>query len=701
MRTLTRLVLLLLVLLPARLAGQATPEGEYPGLETGKMWTFDNPPKEYWAKRYQFSPSNDWMNHVQLSALRYGNGCTASFVSGNGLVMSNHHCARACIEASTKTGEDFLSNGFYAAKREDERACTGLFLDQLQEITDVTDRVSAAATPKMDPKTAAAERAKVTHAIEEECGRAAEDAACQVVSMYRGGQYKLYRFKRYKDIRLVFAPEEQIAFFGGDPDNFTYPRFNLDMSFVRAYENGQPANTAQHHFSWSKGGSKEGDLVFVVGNPGSTGRLNTMAQLEYLRDVQYPAQLDQLHRQITTYHALADADSARGMTLRNTIFGLENTQKAITGYQSGLLDPKLMDQKRKWENEFLAKVKADPKLRSQYASAWSDIAQIRARFRQIDMRRRYYAANAYGSKLLNLAMGTIRYPVETAKPDSARLPAYQDANKTTLEKALYSTTPIDPETETALLTAYLTAMQKELPATDPVLKQALAGRSPEAAAKEMVSASAIVTGDQRKALGDGGASAAAASSDPFIALARVIDPLERSMTKEVTALNDREAADNERIARAFLAVYGGSMSPDATFSLRISDGEVKRYPMNGTLAPPFTTFYGLYDREASFRGEPPFDLPPRWKAAKDSIDLSLEFNGVSTADIIGGNSGSPVINRDAQVVGLIFDGNMEMLPNRFLFTERVARSVWVDSRAIVESLRKVYGAKGLADELQQ
>jgi hypothetical protein len=281
------------------------------------------------------------------------------------------------------------------------------------------------------------------------------------------------------------------------------------------------------------------------------------------------------------------------------------------------------------------------------------------------------------------------------------LPAYQDANKAALEKNLFSTTPIDPETETALLTAYLTAMQKELPATDPVLKQALAARTPEAAAKEMVSASAIVTGDQRKALGDGGPSAAAASSDPFIALARVIDPLERSMTKEVNALNDREAAANERIARAFLAVYGGSMSPDATFSLRISDGEVKRYPMNGTVAAPFTTFYGLYDREASFGGVPPFDLPPRWKAAKDSIDLSLQFNAVSTADIIGGNSGSPVINRDAEVVGLIFDGNIEMLPNRFLFTERVARSVWVDSRAIVESLRKVYGAKGLADELQQ
>jgi peptidase S46-like protein len=698
MRSAKQCLLALVLLLPAPLLAQDS-TGEYPGLETGKMWTFDVPPKDYWAKRYNFTPSDDWMSDVRESALRYANGCTASFVSGQGLVMTNHHCARACIESSTKPGEDLLTNGFYAAKREDERACDGVFLDRLEEITDVTGRVSAAAPPTAAPKAASAERAKVIKTIEDECGKTEADAACQVVSMYRGGQYKLYRFHRFKDVRLVFAPEDQIAFFGGDPDNFTYPRFNLDMSFVRAYENGQPAATT-HHFHWSKAGSKEGDLVFVVGNPGSTGRLNTMAQLEYLRDVQYPAQLDQLHRQIVTYQALSESDSARGMTLRNTIFGMQNTQKAIGGYQAGLLDPKLMAQKKQWETDFVSKVNANASLKKQYGGAWSAIAAVRARFRAIDVHRRYYSSGAYGSRLLGLAMGTIRYPVETAKPDSARLPAYQDANKATLEKALFSTTPIDLETETALLTAYFTAMQKELPATDPVLRQALKGRSPADAAKAMVSGSTILTGDQRKALVDGGPSAAAASTDPFIALARVIDPLDRAIFKEVTDLNDREAAANEQVARALLAVYGSSVAPDATFSLRITDGEVKRYPLNGTLAPAYTTFYGLYDRAASFGGVPPFDLPPRWQTAKDSIDLALPFNGVSTADIIGGNSGSPVISREAEVVGLIFDGNIEMLPNRFLFTERVARSVWVDSRAIIEALRKVYGAKALADELQ-
>ncbi len=699
MRILRTLLLPLLLVLPGALRAQDVLEGEYPGLETGKMWTFDAPPREYWAKRYNFAPSDAWLEHARLSALRYGNGCTASFVSGDGLVMSNHHCARACIESTTREGEDFLSNGFYAARREDERACQGLFLDQLQQITDVTDKVSSSASPTAAAKTAALQRAKVIKAIEEECGRTEPDAACQVVTMYRGGQYKLYRFHRYKDIRLVFAPEEQTAFFGGDPDNFTYPRFDLDMSFVRAYVDGKPAQTPQH-FSWSRNGSKEGDLTFVIGNPGSTGRLNTMAQLTFLRDVQYPAQLDALRRQIATFHALGQSDTVRAKALRNTIFGLENTQKAIGGYQTGLLDPRLMAHKQEWEKAFRAKVEATPALKAKYGRAWLTIADVSARRRQIDVRRRYYATGAYGARLLGLAMGIIRYRVETAKADSARLSAYQEANKANIERVLFSEQPIDLTQEKALLAAYLAAMQRELPATDPVVRQALQGRTPDAAASAMVDAVTIATAEARKALSDGGAAGLAASTDPFIRLARVIDPLERAMIREVTDLNDREAQANEQVARALLAVYGDQVAPDATFSLRISDGEVRRYPMNGSVAAPYTTFNGLYERSAAFGGQPPFDLPTRWQERRDSLTTDTPFNVVSTNDIIGGNSGSPVINRDAEVVGLIFDGNIEMLPNRFLFTERVARSVWVDSRAIVHALRRVYDAHALADELE-
>jgi hypothetical protein len=699
MRTLRFFVLVLLLALPAGLQAQNLLEGEYPGLETGKMWTFDVPPMEYWAKRYNFTPSDAWLEHVRLSALRYGNGCTASFVSGEGMVMTNHHCARACIESATKPGEDFLTSGFYAARREDERACQGLFLDQLQQITDVTERVGKSHAPNADAKTASVQRAKAIEAIEAECNQSEADAACQVVTMYRGGQYKLYRFHRYKDVRLVFAPEGQIAFFGGDPDNFTYPRWNLDVSFVRAYVDGKPASTPQH-FTWSHDGTKEGDLTFVIGNPGSTGRLETMARLEYLRDVQYPAQLDQLKRMIDAYRALAATDEARGQRLRNTIFSLENSHKAISGYQAGLLDPALMARKKAWEGEFTAGVNAKAELKQKYGSAWKTVAEITARRRQIDVRRRYHTANAYGSRLVQLAVGAVRYPAEMAKPDADRLSSYQEKSKARLEQALFSDSPIDLDQEKALLTAFFAAMQSELPATDPVVKQALQGRTPEAAAAALVDGTTLATADARKALTDGGVAAVAASDDPMVRLARVIDPLERALSKEVSDLNDRESQATEKIARALLAVYGNNVAPDATFSLRISDGEVRRYPMNGTIAAPYTTFNGLYERARAFEEQPPFNLPPRWVERRDSLAPDTPFNAVSTNDIIGGNSGSAVVNRNAEVVGLIFDGNIEMLPNRFLFTERVARSVWVDSRAIMHALRRVYDAHALADELE-
>ena len=688
---------LLLFALPARAQSPAA-TGEYPGLETGKMWTFDAPPMEYWAKRYDFRPTQAWLDHARLASLRFSTGCSASFVSPNGLVMTNHHCSRPCIESSTKTGEDLLGDGFYAPAKEGERPCQGLFMDQLQEITDVTDSVTAGIGAGTLPNVAADRRQAAIRRIETRCTQSVPNAACQVVSMYSGGQYKLYRFRRFSDVRLVFAVESQTGFFGGDPDNFTYPRYDLDLSIVRVYEDNKPANT--EYFRWSPNGSKEGDLVFVTGNPGSTGRLNTMAQMQFLRDVQYPAQLDALARQIAVYQDLSRLSEDREKALRNTIFGLQNTQKAIGGYQSGLLDPRLMAQKREWERSFRARVTANAGYRQRFGGAWAGIETTRASLKAIDVRRRYHAFGAYGSRMLGMAAILVRWPVEMAKPDSSRLAGYREANKANLERVINSTTAVDPEQETRLLAAYLTAMKRELPATDPVLTAALAGRTPEVAAREMVAASTLKMAEGRKSLMEGGAAAIAASTDPFIKLARVIDPLERVIAKRVADLNNQEARFNEQVARALFAVFGNSVAPDATFSLRITDGEVKRYPLNGTYAPAYTTFFGLYDRHASFPGEEPWSLTKRWSERRDSLDLSVPFNAVSTADIIGGNSGSPVINREGQVVGLIFDGNMEMLPNRFLFTERVARSVWVDSRGIIEALRKVYGAKALADELE-
>ena len=678
-------------------SAQQAPPKEYPGLETGKMWQFDVPPLEYWNKRYGFQPSTEWLSHARLSALRYAGNCSASFVSGQGLVMTNHHCARECIESVTEKGEDLLANGFVAPGMADERRCKTVFLDQLQEITDVTAKVQGA-IGSAGPEKASAIRIASIAAIEKECGAAATDAFCQVVTLYRGGQYKLYRFRRFTDVRLVMAPESQMAFFGGDPDNFTYPRYDIDMSFVRAYVDGKPAVTEQH-FAWSKAGAKEDDLIFVIGNPGSTGRLNTISQLNYLKEVSYPAQLATLDRRIAVTEQLTALSEDRAKALRNQFFSLQNSRKAIGGYQSGLLDPRLMAQKKAWEADFRKRVAANPSYQLKYGKAWSEVALVQTELRASAVKRRYYTFNADLSRLLPIAGMFVRYNDELARPDSLRLPAYREANRKQLEIAMVAGAPIDTVAERMWLTAWFGAMEKELPPTDPVRRAALGGRTPAAAAQAMLASTTLVDPAQRVALFTSGEAGIRASKDPFIVLARVIDPLDRSMTKQVQLLASRESAATELIARALLATYGNSVAPDATFSLRISDGQPKRYPMNGTFAPAFTTFYGLYDRSLGFESTGAWALPDRWNARRDSLALGTPYDVASTNDIIGGNSGSPVINREGEVVGLIFDGNIEGLPNRFLFTEYQARAVYLDSRGIVEALRSVYGARALADEL--
>ena len=683
-------------------AAQQAADQEYAGLETGKMWTFDVPPLDYWATRYGLRPTQDWLEHVRMSALRL-RGCTASFVSGDGLIMTNHHCARSCIESATRPGEDLLTGGFYARRREDERPCRGQYADQLLAISDVTDSVSAAVPAVAPPQRAAALRSEAIRGLEQRCRGGAADIVCQVVSMYRGGQYKLYRFRRYGELRLVFAPDGQIAFFGGDPDNFTYPRHDLDVTFYRAYVNGQPAQV-EHYYRWSRNGSQEGDLVFVVGSPGTTNRLNSIAYLEYLRDVQLPATLAEYRRRLEVYRAVGAASPERAAALRNAAFSVANDQKRSVVYLQTLQDPRIMARRREWEQNLRNRVNADPNLRRMYGDAWDSLAAIRRQMLQLEARRRYYRFDGrptpmYGMGLLSYACMIVRSVAENAKPDSARLPLYRDSSRAQLERALYPPGRADTVVERSLLAAYLTAMREDLPAADPVLRAALGGRTPEAAASALTQASQILTPQQRRALVQGGVAAVAASADPLVALARVIEPLERDIDRQWTELLNREVPNDERIGRAMLAVHGSPVAPDANSSLRISDGEVRTYRYNGTIAQPYTTFYGLYDRALGFGGRAPFDLPPRWLARRDSLNLATPYNGISTNDIIGGNSGSPVISRDGEVVGLIFDGNMESLPWRFLFTEATGRSVWVDSRGIIEALRRVYDAGPLADEL--
>lgn len=665
------------------------------GKEFGTMWTFDAPPLAYWKAQYGFEASPAWLENARLSAVRIP-GCSASIVSGRGLVMTNHHCARACITAVSPPDSNFQAIGFVARDEASERRCPGMTADQLQSITDVTDRVRGAMTA-VDAARRVAQRDSAIAAIEEACGREAGGSGlCQVVGFYQGGRYSLYRFHRYTDLRLVMAPEEEVSFFGGDPDNFTYPRYDLDLTLVRIYENGAPLRPA-NYFRWSAAGAKEGELVFVVGNPGSTGRLLTMAQMAYLRDVQYPAQLETLTEQIRVYRELAARNEESRRRYENTIFSAENTQKAVRGYRSGLLDSSIMARKAAFERDFRARIAGQPALRAKYGTAWDNIARAQSELASFAKESRFHGFA--GSTLLGFAGALVRLPEQAGRPDSLRLPAFRGDGLDRVRATLLRAQSLDTAAERLLLTAQLRLAQRNLPPTDPFLLAVLAGRSPEAAASALIGGTTLGSVEARRTLLEGGPAAVAASNDPLVAVARTIEPLATRAAMRAARLNTTISANAELVGEAIFAAYGTGLPPDATFTLRISDGVVKGYPMNGTIAPYRTSLYGLFARSVEFDDQPPFRLVERWKAARDRLDLATPLNFVSTNDIIGGNSGSPVINRNGEVVGLIFDGNIESLPNRFIFTDEVARSVSVHSQGIIEALRKVYGAERIAREL--
>jgi hypothetical protein len=662
--------------------------------EFGTMWTFEAPPLDYWKARYGFTPTKDWLDHVRLASVRLPN-CSASFVSSRGLVMTNHHCARECITAVSTPDSNFQELGFVARSPSDERKCQGLYVDQLQSIEDVTDRIQAAVKARA-PAQQVAQRDSAIAAIQSACKQETQ-LTCQVVSYYQGGTYSLYRFKRFDDLRLVMAPEEAVSFFGGDPDNFTYPRFCLDLTLLRVYQNNQPFQP-KDYLKWSKDGAKEGDAVFVTGNPGSTGRLLTVSQMEYLRDVQYPAQLGSYERNLAILEELAKRDEQTRRAVENDIFSLKNSRKAVTGYLSGLQDSSLMARKRAFERDFRRRIARDPKLQARYGTAWTAIANAQREQTALANQQRWYSFA--GSPLLNAAGGIVRIPQQAKLPDSLRLPQYRGQGLDNIRNAILSDPGGDAEQNKQMLQAWLTEAGKDLPKNDPYLQAILGGRSPEVAAEAAINGTKLADSTVRAALLAGGSTAVAASDDPLIVLARRLNPIAMRVQQRAARLNDVSSANAERVGQAIFAAYGRSLPPDATFSLRISDGVVKSFPMNGTIAPYKTSFYGLYARSAEFDDKPPFRLPQRWKTHRDRLDLAQPLNFVTTNDIIGGNSGSPMINKNAEVVGLIFDGNIEQLPNRFLYTDEVSRAVAVHSDGIVESLRKVYEADRIADELE-
>ena len=661
--------------------------------EFGTMWTFDAPPLDYWQGAYGFRPTPAWLEHVRLSAARLP-GCSSSFVSASGLVMTNHHCARSCISAASTADSNYQETGFIARRPEDEKRCPGMYVDQLRSIEDITTRIRAAVTATA-PARQAEQRDSVVGALQEACGRET-GLTCQVVSFYQGGMYSVYRFRRFSDVRLVMAPEGQAAFFGGDPDNFTYPRYDLDLTLLRVYENNAPRVT-DHYLRWSAAGAKEDELVFVVGNPGSTGRLLTMAQMEYLRDVTYPAQLAGNERTLTVLRKLAARSEADHRRVENQIFGLENSHKAVSGYRRGLVDQQIMAKKAAFERDFRARIARDPALATRFGTVWDDIARMQGELASFAVQSRWYGFG--GAQLLNAAGGIVRWAEQGALPEADRLTQYRGPGLDRLRTQLLREAPFDVEADRLTLTAQLEAAGKELPAGDPYLAALLGGQTPEAAARALVDGTRVGDLAARRALVEGGAAAVAASTDPMIVAARTIAVLSTPYARRAEALNVALGGKTELLGQAIFAAYGKSLPPDATFTLRISDGTVRRFPMNGTVAPYRTTFWGLYARSVEFEGKSPWNLAPRWVAGRDKLTLETPLNFVSTNDIIGGNSGSPVINQAGEVVGLIFDGNIESLPNRFIFTDDVARSVSVHSAGIVEALRKIYDAAWIADEL--
>jgi Peptidase S46 len=663
------------------------------------MWLFNKPPRKLLKEKYRFDATDKWLEHVQKSSVRFNSGGSGSFVSADGLVMTNHHVgADALQKLSDKDGVDYVKNGFHARTRDQEKKAIGIELNVLMSIEDVTDQVKGAVKANMSSAEAFAARRAVIAKIEAD-SLAKTKLRSDVVTLYQGGQYHLYRYKKYTDVRLVFAPEKQAAFFGGDPDNFEYPRYDLDICFFRVYEDGKPAKL-EHHLKWSPEGAKDGELIFVSGHPGRTDRLNTVAELDYLRDTGFPYLLQRLYRWEVLLSVYSGRSTENARKAEDFLFGVANSRKARNGGLAGLLDPSFMKKKMASEKQLKEAVAKDEKLKDA-AKAWATVAQAQ-KVRTTIMRRYTVLEGGAGfnSDLFGIARRLVRAAEERPKPNPERLTEYSNSRLPSLEHQLFSDEKLFDDYEMVKLADGLTFLVEQLGYRNPLVQKVLAGKSPRERATELIQGTKLKEVAERKRLYKGGAMAIAASKDPMIALAKLVDKDSRAVRKTYeTQVQEPSRQAYAQIAKAKYAVEGDSTYPDATFTLRLAFGTVKGYTENGKKIPPFTQMGGLYERAAAHDNKYPFNIPPRWLAKKDRLNLKTPFNFVSTADIIGGNSGSPVINRNAEVVGIIFDGNIQSLVLDFAYTDKVARAVSVASQGILEALRKVYDANELVAEL--
>ena len=655
------------------------------------MWTFDNPPLKVWKEKYKFEPSPEWMEHLRLSTVKVGNVATGSFVSPDGLIMTNQHVGHDAVAKLSTAERDLVKNGFYATTREAELKCPDLDVSILFSFEDVSARVQAAKSDQ--------ERSALMAAIEKE-STDKTGLKSEVISFYNGGEYWLYRFKRYTDIRLVFTPEEQIAYFGGDYDNFTYPRYDLDINFFRAYENGQPAKI-EHYFKWSANGANENDFVVVPGLPGSTARLLTLAQLKYQRDTGNVLQKQVWTTQLEAAEKYAAQGEEQKRQAANILRARGNSLKRLRGQMDGLANPRIFKKKEDDEAALKNAVNQKTELKKIYGKAWDEIEKAYKQYPA--MAKRISFSNLTASRLGTLASNFVRYAEEIRKPNDQRYPEFRDERLAAVKRDLVSTAPIYGAFDESQLAAWLIEAQKTLGANDPFVKAVIGTSKPEEIAKQLIANTKLASVETRQSLLEGGAEAIAKSDDPFIVLARKVEPIIRQLrTWEEEKIKSVDASAGEKIAKARFAVYGKTIAPDANFNLRIMYGTVAGYEEDTTLVPFKTTFYGLYERAASFNEKVPFNLPTRIREGKSLLDLSTPFNFVYTADTIGGCSGAPVLNRNAELVGINFDSNVQKLPNHYLYIDEAegSRAVGVHSAAILEALQKLYGAGDLVKEIK-
>ena len=661
------------------------------------MWLYNAPPKDKIKAKYGFELTQQWLDHVRLSSVRFNNGGSGSFVSPDGLTFTNHHVGAGCVQQLSTGGHDYIKTGFYAKTQAEEAKCPNLELNQLVGIEDVTEKINAGVKTGMSAADAGQAQRAAMSDVEKNCSTST-GLRCDVVIFYSGQVYNMYKYKKYTDVRLVFAPEFDIAFFGGDPDNFTYPRYDLDITFFRVYENGKPAHL-DNYLKWSSTGVKDGDLIFVSGHPGNTGRLLTMAQLEFLRDVQYPAALKYYARRIEVLQNFSKESEENARIAQEDIFGLQNSQKAITGYEAGLLDKSIMEEKAASEAKLRASFKADAG-NAGAPDPWNEIVQA------IKVNQSIYGNLTYLERLRGfphlpqLARTLVRAAEEKPKPNADRFREFRDSALPSLEQQLFSTEPIYKNLEIVLLTDALTEMQQSLGNDNPDIQKVLQGKSPTEAAKQLIENTKLNDVAVRKQLYDVGQQAIDASTDPLITVIRAIDPNARTARKEYEdKVESVVRRDGATIAKARFAESGFTQPPDATFTLRLSYGDVKGYQENGKAIPFNTNIGGAFQHAAEHSNQPPYNLPESWMKSKSGLNLKTPLNFVSTADIIGGNSGSPTVNKSGEVVGIIFDGNIQSLAWNFAYSDKQGRAVSVDSRGIQETLRKIYGAGALADEL--